>query len=1387
MQPTFSTKLEVVSTSHRSDVDRGSSRRGHRFVAAFFVLGIGATTHAQDVFGGAADSGSEFTNDLNWVSGSYPGDDFGGNTVDFTFGALPLSPFEIIVGVEVTNLGGLNNTQDDVDVVFNSNSGVGSFSFSDAAVIDPGADGSFTFNLDVIAQGSMTFNLLGNRDVTFNNMFTTNGGTILADGGPLVFSDTSTVESGAGTIWSSENSGDIEFDGGFNATGDQTFNPDSGSITFDGAVTTDGTGTITVNDGRLDFTSNSTVESGDGTRWNVGGADGGFDFAGGFNATGNQTFEGDFAGTGGGVAVDYVFGWRSATFTASADGQFATFDQVTAAFADTVTVDVDAFQDYGFAFNREADVTMTNLSSNAAQLIFNFLDADSKLVIGDGTAGSGAFTVAEDSEMLVRGDGTMEFVDGSSTALLDKFTLKVDDGATIEWFGDISLGDAPGGDAEFDIDTTGGAGNAKIDFQGRITLGDSVESARISVTTDAGGGDTVRFYRDAIRGLDATIVARENSNFTLFDFNSASSGVPVVAAEFETGSTMLLDVSDSPATGDFLLSSIDGGYTSDGDGNPESGDATVTIRYENTSANERDVNLFIRGGTYGGTITQAGQDSNLTVGWAQGESTLVGADMGGTYQVDIGGSYESRNNGVHTVGVDGFTTARIQSYGLNVIQSTMIIENGEFNLRYEDQDGRRGDVLLSSSGTLADALLLMKNASSLTAEGGLDLQSDSTFMMEDDSTATFKRSSTIAGLFSLGKGTAATFTDDLTVSDGGEVLIYGQPLGPGLPGGAGATLTANNVDLEAGSVLQIVGPVDPEQTFAPADLVVTDGNIQVRTGATMIVDGGLDITNGGAAGDLNVSGTLLAGYFNDDSVTVATEGTAFLKQGNLVTNNGTLKFGMSSDTIDPSVTLIDIFTGQADFTGGANLTFDVEGVDYIPTNRKYTIINAGGGIVNASRLTVDPASRSVTRWWDPPSEVGTTIQISSGSDYTLRNTEYQSQYTLESDLLPTAEFLNQSLRPMANRDPTSAAANFLGTLDQFQSLAEYEANLLSTQPTAQASAVQIPVFSQYTTVLRNELQKKSSLVEQRTRAPFRLSDPLDLVANQAEVAERNIRQRTRSATDSRGFGVFWGGEITTPTKGIVEGANGTEWGGLGGFAWDLGESVSAGFNLGYSAFTGNVNDGYGDMRVGTLRLGGFATWTHENFFMDVGIAGGWNHFDVTRNVFSQGGGLGAQTLNSTSDGFLVEGTVGLGYRIPLGESFALTPEGSFLYNFITTGDMDEAGSSSASLKVDPGDINAFTGRVGADLSWSALPGLVFDVAAGWQGTFIQNGGYSSTLTNINVDFPVTVDDETINTAYYGGGVNFDASWNVSLDFRYEGRQGDGLDQNMFFGGVSISF
>ena len=81
----------------------------------------------------------------------------------------------------------------------------------------------------------------------------------------------------------------------------------------------------------------------------------------------------------------------------------------------------------------------------------------------------------------------------------------------------------------------------------------------------------------------------------------------------------------------------------------------------------------------------------------------------------------------------------------------------------------------------------------------------------------------------------------------------------------------------------------------------------------------------------------------------------------------------------------------------------------------------------------------------------------------------------------------------------------------------------------------------------------------------------------------------------------------------------------------------------------------------------------------------------------------------------------------------------------------------------------------------------FDADAGWQGNFTDNGDYTVGLSGLGASVPIKVDNQVINTAYYGLGVSWVPTQNVSVNLNYEGRSGDGLRSSMFYGGVSISF
>lgn len=335
------------------------------------------------------------------------------------------------------------------------------------------------------------------------------------------------------------------------------------------------------------------------------------------------------------------------------------------------------------------------------------------------------------------------------------------------------------------------------------------------------------------------------------------------------------------------------------------------------------------------------------------------------------------------------------------------------------------------------------------------------------------------------------------------------------------------------------------------------------------------------------------------------------------------------------------------------------------------------------------------------------------------------------------------------------------------------------------SAIQTAALSQYHDVLRNEIRRRFTLTERRTPAPFRLAEPFQL-AGQDAVVERSIRQEVSTDPTAESFGAFWGRSLKTPNFDQIVGVDGNEYGGLGGFGWRLSDKMTVGVDVGYSAFMGNLNGGYGDTRIGTLRGGGFLTWGSDSgLFVDAALSGAWNHFDFNRLVPS------TEFQNSSDgDGFQIDGTIGTGYRMALSEGFAFTPNASFLYSYISTGNIDEEDTgptSAAALAIDPGDLSSFVGRIGADLSWSVLPGLVIDGQVGWQGNFTDNGDYNVGLVGPGASVPVLVENQTINTAYYGLGASWNVAEQVDLNLRWEGRSGDGLNSQMFVGGVTISF
>lgn len=1302
-------------------------RPGLRAAAVLAVVGgVSAGVMGQDFSGSGT---ADFNDGAEWdggLPGGFP--DFGGGSIDFSGGDADINVVDLVLGV-----GGMTNSSDG-DIVFD---GTGSWTFDvGGATVTPGA-GSFTFELDVTALGNVTFEL-ADGSVTFNGAFDAQGGTIRSNGGIVDF--------------------------------------------------------------------NGDTTSSDGTVWEADG--GGFTWTGAFTGTGNQSF----VGISGTVADDVFTFDGEVTFNAlDADpNAAATFDQATVSFSSTLIIDPEdpdapTGSAYAFVLLNDAILGIAEMQVNTETFTFD-LGGDSVADISGGVE----FTQAN-AVLQVLGTGTLG-VQGP-IELSDSFRLLADSGATINWSGRTTLGGTTlidpndpdsGENPNWLIDTSGNAGDATIAITGAIIGGDDTI---IRVTTD-GTDDDVSFSSGSLTTFTGTIELSDDSALTFAGGGSGGGEVSGIGLSLGAGSEVFLGAIDPDGgglnTNQFLFQTLEDTTVA------TAGVSTASITLDSAF----DATAVIRNGTYAGSFQDVGT-GDLSVWWAQGETRYNG-------QSTVDGTWEIKNTGVHRLGTFEFDldgddvedTIRASVDGISgflVTQATAYLENA-------DVSTDPGGGLDLVSGNSSTATLVIENTSTLSADGDFSMNAGSLLQITGESTIATGINLDIGSASSIDGAVEISAESDRTAdpadplawianaSFGGAATI-GETGSLALSNSAfvifGDTLeTAGGITLEDTAYLDVVGTftqtagttvLEAGTTLSAADLVLQDGSVfelndsnlndttyaVIETDAGIVVEEGATLFGSGeismAAGNLEYSGVVMAGAMGDS------EGLLHITDGDLVSQTGgELHFGLTGDVAlavsdgvgQSSIIQVD---GNVDFGNSGALVVDVQGASYIPTDLTFTLLEAGA-FINEDEVDLQAGSPSVTRTWNW--EIDTLglldrLYAQSDADYTS---------TLSGDQLAIGNLLN-SFIPDANADPNSNYGVLLGQLDQIQTAAEYQAAITGLEPTAQVSAIQVTALSQYHEVLRREIRQRYVEAERRTPTPFRIGEPMQLMSADDAVATRSIRREASPDTSARGFGTFWTRNIKTPTEGDVVGLDGKENGGFGAFAWDLSDSWVAGVDLGYSAFTGNLDGGYGNTRIGTLRGGGFATWSNDSgLFFDGALSAAWNHYDFTRLVPS----TDLYAL-SNADGWQVDLSLGGGYRMELEEGFAFTPMASFLYSYINTGNIDENSDTVAALSIDPGDLSSFIGRVGAGVSWSALPGLVLDGEAGWQGNFTDNGDYNVGLSGLGANVPIEVKDQTINTAYYGAGVSWNPTRNVVVDLNWQGRAGDGLHSSMFYGGVSISF
>lgn len=1095
-------------------------------------------------------------------------------------------------------------------------------------------------------------------------------------------------------------------------------------------------------------------------------------------------------------------------------------------FADAATIDVKGsglFSAVGAAENNVTTgtgITTFNLEPTA-------LDSESIEV----QLGSEVSTVVLGGDLLFTSSGTSED-ENAVVTLAGKFELSDDieettitsdlkDGGLLKItnnaFQELTAGtlDITSGEAEAIGGSSLGNGTIDVDLKSGTTLklqpssssGGVIFSVKdlmgVSGSTlesmdAAGGGDLGATLRVASGTFAGTL--RDGSSDSPLSLSSNTGEFTLTGTGEYTGTT---DVFDS---GVLVVSSAGsitdtGGITIRDTGTMEIEGGSVDVKEVTGSSNNGDVAVDSGGtlnigasstdpsGTLGGTLTAEGK---MTIGG------VVAAK--GTSRTTITDDLTISSGGVLNVSDEAhFTSSKISG------DSITIASNGALNIEGKGFVSATNNALVSGDlnieGTNSAATPSFNAASVLIGSSG-------TATLTQGASLNITEALSLSGTLSIAdqysivraQSLAADSSSEITIAGNSELRIYddvvmsenssGTVTGPG-------KFRAGTLTLENSAQLSFAPSAGNEYPT----VVITDGDLLVNAGTTFSGSANIDLQKTNSA--LKYAGDIRVGDVG------ASTGRMIISQGDLTAlAGGKLTFGLSYDSVEAigSQSYLEIQnSGVADFTGSDQIFIDVQknpdhpNVNcYIPTNHEFVLIDAGGivpappttqDLSSISRVTPVAVLDSVTRTWDIQTETSggrAKLYAQSPANYLGSDPADRSEQVLNTDEeIKVGNFLN-SLIPVANEDPDGVVGDHLGALDTITSPDAYRAAVRHTQPVAVVSLINLAPQTQYFDVLRHEIHNEATNSGVGTPVPLRLfADPEMMVMQSDEQAiastvRRTSRPKKNFAIIGRGFGR----QLSTPTQGNVVGFDGNEYGGFGGIAFNLSKGMIIGVDLGYSVFSGNLKGGLGTERIGTLRAGPYFSYVDPSgWYIDLALSGGWNHYDFTR----VNSGAGTST-DGKGDGFQIDAMVGTGYQFDIGESFAITPQASFLYSYVSAETISETLSTNPGLPidVDPGDLNSFVGRLGANFAFKALPGLVFDVEAGWQGNYVISSEHSATAGGVQLPV-LTVDDQTLNTAYYGAGVSWLPIPSLGLNLRYAGRSGDGLQSNMIYGGFSVKF
>jgi uncharacterized protein with beta-barrel porin domain len=562
-----------------------------------------------------------------------------------------------------------------------------------------------------------------------------------------------------------------------------------------------------------------------------------------------------------------------------------------------------------------------------------------------------------------------------------------------------------------------------------------------------------------------------------------------------------------------------------------------------------------------------------------------------------------------------------------------------------------------------------------------------------------------------------------------------------------------------------------------------DSNVNLKDAGRLSGTGKIfgDLTNGGG-------GVVRPGDIFDPTSLESLRATGDYEQR----SGASIDINLNSDELVANRLKVD---GQAILDAKSDIITTVVGDGYIPSNTRFEVIKAVNGVFDdGADINFDDDTITIQVVRDQNFQSGDQdlkLKVERASNAYSAPTNTENNFAIGTGL--------DSMISRANGDPTGEAAKLLGSLDR-TSKADYNAavNSLSAEPYHATTTMNIDNARTFTTQQAsyftsrrlgtsawqgfNPLQVGHETLEEVS--PWVLAATAAQQDEQDDASEAAVMAEPwdpKWSTFARFDGVF----TTVDSAEDRTGYDSQTFGGQLGIDRQLGENFIVGMALGYMYTNTDWNLNLGRVRDNTIRVGPYASYVADKWFIDASVTFAYHFYTSKRNI-----ALTSETAEADFGGWEITAYGGGGYDFDLGRNFVLTPMASIQYGHFAYDSFSESGGGGADISVDGYNINSLQSRLSLMLSYYADLGPKIQpyAYAGWEHEYLnQDAPLAASFVLGATPFSIQTAELSKDRFFWGIGVSSLFTYNVSAFVNFEQEIATDFNSSFISGGLSLVF